>query len=294
MTIDHEASRAEHAEHTEHAPPEAWDALAAGYSEHVAPGEQSLSAAALSLVGLAPGETFLDVAAGPGGLGLAAARLGATVLATDWAPQMVAQFERRARAEGLTNVHAQVMDAHDLDLENDRFDVTGSQFGVMLVPDQPLALREMVRVTRPGGRVLLIAYGSPAEFDALQLFVAALQTVAPGFEGIPDPLPLDFQVSDPDVLRERLGAAGLRDVEVDTTQQERLELSTGQEVWDWMVFSNPITTTILDAVGVSEDDRARMRRELDRMVRDRASTAGVAVLTAPLNIGWGSKAPTGG
>ena len=45
------------------------------------------------LVGLTPGETFLDVAAGPGGLGLAAARLGATVLATDWAPQMVAQFE---------------------------------------------------------------------------------------------------------------------------------------------------------------------------------------------------------
>ena len=45
--------------------------------------------------------------------------------------------------------------------------MTGSQFGVMLVPDQALALREMVRVTKPGGRVLLVAYGSPAEFDAL-------------------------------------------------------------------------------------------------------------------------------
>ena len=137
------------------------------------------------------------MAAGPGGLGLAAARQGATVLATDWAPQMVAQFESRARSEGLTNVHARVMDAHALDLEDDRFDVTGSQFGVMLVPDQALALREMVRVTKPGGRVLLIAYGSPAEFDALQFFVAALQTVAPDFEGLPDPPPLEFQVSDP-------------------------------------------------------------------------------------------------
>jgi SAM-dependent methyltransferase len=291
MTVDHGTSPAEHAEL---APPEAWDAIAAGYSEHVAPGEQSLSSAALRLVGLAPGETFLDVAAGPGGLGLAAARLGATVLATDWAPQMIAQFVWRAHAEGLTRVYAQVMDAHALDLEDDRFDVTGSQFGVMLVPDQALALREMVRVTRPGGRVLLIAYGSPAEFDALQLFVAALRTVAPDFEGLPDPPPLEFQVSDPDVLRERLGAAGLRDVEVDTTQQERLELSTGQEVWDWMVFSNPVTTEILDDVGVSEDDRARMRQVLDGMIRDRANTAGVAVLTAPLNIGWGSKPPTGG
>ena len=52
--------------------------------------------------------------------------------------------------------------AHALELDDDSFDLTGSQFGVMLVPDQPLALREMVRVTKPGGRVLLIAYGSPA------------------------------------------------------------------------------------------------------------------------------------
>ena len=47
---------------------------------------------------------------------------------------------------------------------------------------------------------------------------------------------------------------------------------------------------ILDDVGVSEPDRARMRAVLDEMIRDRANAAGVAVLTAPLNIGWGRKA----
>lgn len=286
MSVDPEASPAEHAEF---APLEAWDAIAAGYAEHVAPGEQSLSAAALRLVGLTPGERFLDVAAGPGGLGLAAARLGATVLATDWAPQMVAQFESRARSEGLTDASARVMDAHALDLDLDRFDVTGSQFGVMLVPDQALALREMVRVTKPGGRVLLVAYGSSVEFEALQFFIPALQTVAPDFDGLPDPPPLEFQVSDPDVLRERLVAAGLRDVQVNTTQQERLELSTGQEAWDWMFFSNPITGIILDDVGVSEPDRTRMRSSLDEMIRERAGEDGVAELMAPLNIGWGRK-----
>jgi len=276
--------------HAEFAPPEAWGAIASGYAEHVAPGEQQLSAKALDLVGLTADEMFLDVAAGPGGLALAAARLGATVLATDWAPAMAAQFESRVRAEGLTNARAQVMDAHSLDLADDLFDVTGSQFGVMLVPDQPLALLEMVRVTKPGGRVLLIAYGPPTEFEALHLFVRALQAVVPGFEGLPDPPPLEFQVSDPHVLRERLVAAGLRDVQVDTTQQERLELSTGQEAWDWMFFSNPITGMILDDVGVSEADRARMRATLDQMIRERAGAAGVCVLTASLNIGWGRKA----
>lgn len=295
MTIDHETSPAEHAEHAEHAeyaPPDAWDSIAAGYAEHVAPDEQRVSAAALDLVGLKPNETFLDVAAGPGGLGLAAARLGATVLATDWAPAMVAQFASRARAEGLTNASSRVMDAHALELDDDGFDVTGSQFGVMLVPDQLTALREMVRVTKPGGRVLLVAYGSPEEFEALQFFVAALQVVAPEFEGLPDPPPLEFQVSDTDVLRERLLTAGLTDVRVDTTQQERLELSTGQQAWDWMCFSNPITEMILDDVGVDEGGRATMRSVLDRMIRERADASGVAVLTAPLNIGWGHK--TGG
>ena len=286
VTTDHETSTAEH---PEFAPPEAWDAIAAGYAEHVAPGEQSLSATALRLVGLTPGDRLLDVAAGPGTLAMAGARLGATVLATDWSPQMIKQFERRARSEGWSEASGQVMDAHTLDLDDDLFDVAGSQFGVMLVPNQAAALREMVRVTKPGGRVLLIAYGSPEKFEALQLFISALQTVAPDFDGLPDPPPLEFQVSDPDVLRERLVAAGLRDVQVDTSQLERLELSSGQDVWNWMIFSNPITAMILDDVGVSETDRATMRSTMDKSIRELANADGIAVLRAPLNIGWGRK-----
>jgi 2-polyprenyl-3-methyl-5-hydroxy-6-metoxy-1,4-benzoquinol methylase len=65
------------------APPEAWDAIAAAYDEFVAPGEASLANEGLRLAGLKPGQRFLDVAAGPGGLSLPAARLGAKVLATD-------------------------------------------------------------------------------------------------------------------------------------------------------------------------------------------------------------------
>jgi len=107
----------------------------------------------------------------------------------------------------LAAAQSRVMDAHTLNFDDDSFDVTGSQFGVMLVPDQVGALREMVRVTRPEGRVVLIAYGDPARFEALQFFVAALQAVVPGFEGLPDdPPPLEFQVSDPDVMRARLFA----------------------------------------------------------------------------------------
>ncbi|NUT92213.1 MAG: methyltransferase domain-containing protein [Saccharothrix sp.] len=269
------------------APVEAWDAIAAGYDEHVAPGESDLALAGLRLAGLRPGQAFLDVAAGTGGLSLPAARLGAEVLATDWSPAMVERFTARAAAEGLA-ARGRVMDCHHLDLPDDTFDVTGSQFGVMLVPDQATALREMVRVTKPGGRVLLTAYGDPDAFEALHFFIAAVHAVVPGFEGPPEDEPLlEFQVADPDVLRRRLTEAGLRDVVVDTAHQERIEPRTGRQLWDWCLGSNPIPGALV--ADFTDAQRADIVDVLDGMLRERATTTGSTSLTAPLNIGVGTK-----
>jgi ubiquinone/menaquinone biosynthesis C-methylase UbiE len=269
------------------APPEAWDAIAEGYDRFVAPHEVELASEALRLVGLEPGERFLDVAAGPGGLSLPAARLGAEVLATDWSPAMIERFEARVHEEGLSKAEGRVMDCHALDLPDDSFDVAGSQFGVMLVPDQPRALREMVRVTKPGGRVLVIAYGSPEEFEALQFFIGALTAVAPDFPGLPDdPPPLEFQVANPEVFRRRLTDAGLRDVRVEPTA-ERPAFASGQEMWDWVLYGNPIPGMLV--ADLSDDQQTRLRRVLDGMLRERAGANGRAVLTNAVNIGIGTK-----
>jgi ubiquinone/menaquinone biosynthesis C-methylase UbiE len=269
------------------APPEAWDAIAEGYDRYVAPQEVELANEALRLVGLERGERFLDVAAGPGGLGLPAARLGAAVLATDWSPAMIERFEARVREEGLSDAEGRVMDCHALDLADDRFDATGSLFGVMLVPDQAGALREMVRVTKPGGRVLVIAYGFPTELEFLQLFVGALKAVAPEFPGLPDdPPPLEFQVSDPTVLRRRLIEAGLKSVRVERTA-ERPAFASGQELWDWVMHGNPIPAALV--AGLREDQRVRLRQVLDGMVRERAAANGRAVLTNAVNVAIGTK-----
>jgi ubiquinone/menaquinone biosynthesis C-methylase UbiE len=269
------------------APAEAWDAIAEGYDRYVAPQEVELASEALRLVGLQPGERFLDVAAGTGGLSLPAARLGARVLATDWSPAMIERFRSRVRQEGLPGVEGRVMDCHDLELPDDHFDVTGSQFGVMLVPDQPRALREMVRVTRPGGRVLLIAYGAPEELEFVQFFSSALTAVAPEFPGIPDdPPPLEFQVADPDVLHRRLADAGLRDVRVEQTA-ERPAFTSGQEMWDWVLYGNPIPGMLV--ADLTEVSRGRLRQVLDGMLRERSGADGRAVLTNPVNIAIGTK-----
>lgn len=271
------------------APPEAWDAIAAAYDRHVAPGEADLATTALRLAGLKPGDTFLDVCAGTGGLSLPAARLGAKVLATDWAPKMIEHFEARVREEGLPDAAGRVMDCHALDVPDDSYDVTGSQFGVMLVPDQSQALREMVRVTRPGGTVLLIAYGNPEEFEALHFTIGAIQAVVPDFEGPPEDEPmLEFQVADPQELRRRLEAAGLEDVAVHTSEQERIEVRTGRQLWDWTMGSNPVAGTITS--GLTDAQRSDVIGVLDGMLRERAGgNGGPAVLTAPLNIGVGTK-----
>ena len=282
---DLQQGTAQHGEHT--APVEAWDAIAALYDEHVAPGEAELATTGLRLAGLQAGDSFLDVAAGTGGLSLPAARLGAKVLATDWSPRMIEHFNARVTAEGL-DAEGRVMDCHALDLPDDSYDVTGSQFGVMLVPDQRQALREMVRVTKPGGRVLLIAYGDPDDFEALHFFISAVQAVVPEFEGpAPDEPMLEFQVADPDVLRQRLIDAGLTNVTVHTSNKERITVQTGQQLWDWTIGSNPIPSMLI--AELTDQQREDIVRVLDGMIRERSGGDGPAVLTAPLNVGVGMK-----
>jgi hypothetical protein len=145
----------------------------------------------------------------------------------------------------------------------------------------------MVRVTKPGGRVILIAYGHPAELEFLQFFVAAMKAVAPEFPGLPDdPPPLEFQAADPEVLRARLADAGLRDVRVERTA-ERPAFASGQEMWDWLYFGNPIAEVIVG--DLSDEQRATLRQVLDGMLRERAGANRRAAITNPVHIGIGTK-----
>ncbi len=263
---------------------QAWDAIAEGYDTFVTPTHMSLGGEALTRAGIAPGARFLDVAAGSGALSLPAARLGAHVTATDITPAMLARLRERARREGL-DVETRVMDGHALELDDDRFDIAGSQYGVMLFPDLPRALREMRRVTVPGGRVFLVVYGAPPQVEFLGFFVAAMQEVVPGFTGLPaDPPPLPFQVADPELLRRALVDAGLEDVRVETVTQE-MEFRSGRHMWDWVVNSNPLATMLVGDLTAAQSDA--VRDVLDRMLRERSGGRGPAILTDPNHIGVG-------
>jgi ubiquinone/menaquinone biosynthesis C-methylase UbiE len=266
----------------------AWDKIAPGYDAFVTATHMWLGNEGLRRAGLRPGMRFLDVAAGSGALSIPAARLGARVLATDQSPLMLERLRARARDEGL-DVQTRIMDGHALELDDDSFDLAGSQFGVMLFPDMPKGIKEMTRVVRPGGRVLMNVYGDPRRIEFFGFFVRAIQSVRPDFTGPPmDPPPLPFQLQDPERLRKELIIAGLKDVRVETVT-EAMEFQSGTALWDWLVSSNPIVEGVLGELDLAGEERSAIRDALDRMVRECSGENGAAVLTSPINIAIGTK-----
>src|SRR5262249_15383403 len=120
---------------------------------------ESMRASGESLVedlGISEGQKVLDLGCGDGTTALPAARVGAGVLGGDIASTLVEAGNRRAEREGLTNCRFEQGDASDLNgLPDDGFDVVISIFGAMFAPKPLDVAKEMVRVTRPGGAVVM-------------------------------------------------------------------------------------------------------------------------------------------
>jgi len=105
---------------------------------------------------IVPGIRLLDLGCGDGTTALPAARRGAEVLGVDIASNLVDAGNRRAEEAGLANVRFQQGDATNLaGIGDESFDLVVSIFGAMFAPDPYAAAREMVRVTRPGGRIVM-------------------------------------------------------------------------------------------------------------------------------------------
>lgn len=263
-----------------------WDRVAPGFDEHLTPFHITRGDELLRRHGVTAGTRFLDVAAGSGALTIPAARLGAQVVATDISPAMIDRLTARARAEGLTNIDARVMDGHALDLDDDAFDVSGSLHGVSVFGDMARGLREMVRVTRPGGRVLIVAFGPLPRAEFLTFFFGAVRAVVPGFTGMPtDPPPLPFQVADPDRLHDKLTGAGLTGVRVESDVWD-LPIRSAGHLWDVVTSSNPLGAAMV--ADLTDEQLAEVRRVLDGMLRERSGGAREAVLHIAINVGVGT------
>ena len=107
-------------------------------------------------LGITPGLDVLDLGCGDGTTAVPEAQLGANVLGVDIASNLVAAGNERAKALVLTNLRFQEGDASDLnELDDDSFDLVVSIFGAMFAPRPADVAKEVVRVTRPGGRIVM-------------------------------------------------------------------------------------------------------------------------------------------
>jgi SAM-dependent methyltransferase len=157
-------------------------------------------------LGVTPGLKVLDLGCGDGTTALPAARLGADVLGVDIASNLVAAGNARAHAAGLGNLRFQEGDASDLAaLADDSFDLLVTIFGAMFAPRPDAVAREMVRVTRPGGRIVMGNWipGDPT-LVAQVLKISAAYTPPPP-EGFISPVTW----GDPAKVTERFAAAGI-------------------------------------------------------------------------------------
>ncbi|GAB3409921.1 class I SAM-dependent methyltransferase [Flindersiella endophytica] len=264
-----------------------WDDIAERYDEYTTPKSLQYGAEILDLLGIGGSMRFLDVAAGSGALSIPAARSGADVLATDLSPVMMERLRARARSEGLTRLETEVMDGLDLKLADDSFDVAASQHGVSLFPEVGRGLAELVRVTKPGGKVVVVAFGAFQKAEFIGFLLSAMQAAVPGFTGLAaDAPPPPFQLSDPAVFRARLTEAGLRDVRVDTISCDT-PFDSARHLWDMVTSSNPIGADMV--AGLTAEQRAEVRHVLDGILRERSGGSPGAVLHLELNIGTGTK-----
>lgn len=267
----------------------AWDAIAFGFDRFVTPESMQLGERLLDYVDLRPGTRLLEVAAGSGAVALPAARRGADVVAIDVAATMVDRLAARARALDLSSLEVQLMDGARIDLPEDSFDVCVSLNAVPLFSDLGIAFREMGRVTRAEGRVLVAAVGEPRRVEFLGYFLGALQAIVDGFTPpAMDPPPLPFQVADPGELRQRLVITGLAHVRVETVTWE-MRFSSGAHLWNLATSSNPISAAL--TAGLTHDQSNAVQHVLDGMLRERSGGEPGAVLGAEIHIGIGTVPP---
>jgi ubiquinone/menaquinone biosynthesis C-methylase UbiE len=162
--------------------------------------------ALVARLGITPGARLLDLGCGDGTTALPAARLGADVLGVDIANNLVAAGNQRAQAEGLSSCRFQEGDASHLDdLADGEFDLVVSIFGAMFAPRPFDVAKEMVRVTRPGGRIVMGNWIPGDPTLVAQILKISSSYSPPPPEGFISPMTWGVEEN----VTERFGQAGI-------------------------------------------------------------------------------------
>ncbi|HUR65580.1 MAG TPA: class I SAM-dependent methyltransferase [Chitinophagaceae bacterium] len=216
----------------------------------------------LDMAGVSSGHRVLDIAAGAGEQSITTARkVGPIgyVLATDISANILAYAKEMAKKEGLANIDTKIMDGENLQLEDGTFDAVISRVGLIYFPDQQKALKEMLRVLKPGGKVAAIVYSTPDKNKFFSLPVSIIRNRAklpPPLPGQPGP----FSLGAEGVIEKAFSDAGFRNIKAEYVDSP-LELSSAKECVRFEKESFGALHQMMS--GLSDSEKASVWQEIE-------------------------------
>ena len=256
-----------------------WEAMAPGwedrraYFEHTA---RPVTERMIERLAPASGDTILELAAGTGIAGFAAAALvgpGGHVIISDFSEAMVEKAERHGVELGLGNVEFRVLDAEQLDLPDDAVDGVLCRWGYMLMADPPAALAETRRVLRDGGRLSCAVFGAPEQnpWAAVPLRVLQERGHLPAPEvGAPGILALADNVR----LRGLFAGAGFSEPQIEGVPI-LWRFADTDDYWDFLTGAAGAIAMVLGRL--DEDERGRVREQIVERVTSSDNASGIAL-----------------
>lgn len=206
--------------------------------------------------GVRAGQEVLDVACGTGVVALTAARRGARTRGLDLSPVLLQEAQRNAAMIG-TSIEFLEGDVEALPYADATFDVVLSQFGHMFAPRPDVAVREMLRVLKPGGRLAFSTW--PPELFIGRVFALVSQYLPP-----PPGAAAPSAWGDPNVVRERLGEA-VTELEFDRDEFSVPALSPQHYRASMEATAAPLVKVVATLSGQPEQ-LAKFRADLDALI----------------------------
>jgi ubiquinone/menaquinone biosynthesis C-methylase UbiE len=254
-----------------------WEAMAPGWdARHAYFEERARPVVERMLARLAPaaGETILELAAGTGVVGFAAAAAvgsGGRVIVSDFSEAMVEVARRRTHDLGLENVECRVLDAERLDLADQSVDGVLCRWGYMLMPDPAAALAETRRVLRPGGRLSCAVFGAPDKNPWAALPARVLRErghMPPPGAGAPGILAL----GDPGRLRGLITGAGFSAPDIEEVGF-RWSFRDPDDYWDFLTAAAGAIASVLR--GLDGNELQQVRSQLEERVAPLTGAQGI-------------------
>ena len=238
------------------------------YSDTIRAMFTPLTAALIEHARINQGQSVLDVAGGSGEPGLTIAEKvgpGGSVTCTDAVAEMVDGARREASRRGLTNVQFRECTAGSLPFPDNSFDATVSRLGIMFVPDPLAAVREMLRVTKPGGRLALAVWHKSEvnPFCYVVTNVMARHVTSPAAD--PD-APNAFRLAETGKLAHVLSDAGAREVEEHVVKFSIEAPISALQFW---TMRSQTSDTLREKLAkLSSGEQAQIAAEVEQEVKD--------------------------